>query len=89
MEINIDTKGIIDQLLYSPIAELAEIGKQAQQLTAQLEARSITVSEYQELISDLQSLRNINENMMEVERWREIVETVKILNLIRQWAPLL
>jgi hypothetical protein len=86
---NINIDAIINQLLVSPIAEVVQVAERAKAFKTQLDASVITLSEFKELITDLQHLDHINKNMIEVERWREIVQAVEVLNMIRQWAPLL
>ena len=89
MDIQEQAQETINQLLASPFPEIATLAQKTVDLKLQLIDNKITESEFEELLTDLQSLSDLNQNVIDIERWREIVEAASILNIIRQWAPLL
>ena len=89
MDIKEKAQETIKQLLASPFPEIASLAQRTVDLKLQLIDNKISESEFEELLTDLQSLSDLNQNVIEIERWREIVEAATILNIIRQWAPLL
>jgi hypothetical protein len=86
-EQNIDK--VIEQMLISPIEEVVDIANKAAQFNEMFIAGEISGQEFNDLLSDLTKLDNINQQMIEVERWNEICAAAEILNMARQWIPLL
>lgn len=77
----------INDILISPIPEVAELGQRAVELKKQLDAKLISEDEFNELLEDIKSLNTIHKEMVSLEAWRELTKAIQILDMIRHWAP--
>lgn len=73
------TTELLNKLIASPVPEICDLGKKALELSQQFETGQISRSEYDELMEDIISLKNIKEHMVSLEIWREINNALEIL----------
>lgn len=82
-------KELINQLIDSPYSEVSSLGIKLSNLHALFESKQLSISEYFEILADLEHLSNITDQMREVEHWSEISKAIDTIDKIRNWLPLI
>lgn len=76
----------LNDFLISKVPEVTSLATRAKELNDMLGRGELTRGEFEELVGDLTDLKNINENMYDLEAWREIQKTVDFLKNLKFWA---
>jgi phage regulator Rha-like protein len=78
----------IKDLLASHTPEVRELGNKINSYYHQYTDSTLSQSEFLELLSDLETVHEINKDMYEIEAWRSIRDALNTIAYIRQWIPL-
>lgn len=73
----------ISDLLFSPIPEVQDLAGRAERYRVEYETGKISKTEYLDLLDDLISLKDINEEMISLEATRELWQIVSIIKNIK------
>lgn len=77
----------LNDLLVYPVPEVRNLANEALELRKRQLAGELTTLEFNELLGDLKLLRNINQEMVDVEVMRELVEAANLIDMVRHWLP--
>jgi len=79
----------LTELLSSPIPEIASAAQKAVELNAKLARREISISEYNELISDIARQDKIDSAMFREDLYVAILKAYKIILALKTFVPMM